>query len=173
MLMMLFGFFSLRQVIGYQTASDAFIRFGVLLTTFGLLLYALNQGLNHMTVHYMTHGTEREISKAVLLNHTIVIVAVKTGIAIIAGYGYLLGFTFMGLGLYLRFESGAMKTIAGLVCVVSVLALAVLILGDHVHDFDMLYRVARFAVMPLTLWAVILGLAMYKEHSSLSPDGSG
>ncbi len=43
------------------------------------------------------------------INHTVVIVAVKTGIAIIAGYGYLFGFTFMGLGLYLRFTSGAMK----------------------------------------------------------------
>ena len=159
-------------MLGHQTASDAFLRFGVLLTTFGLTLYALNQGLNHMVVHYMTHGTEREISRAGLINHTVVIVAVKTGIAIIAGYGYLFGFTFMGLGLYLRFNTGAMKTVAGLVCVVSVLALVVLILGDHVHEFDVLYRVARIAVMPLTLWGVVLGVAMYREYSSLTPGQS-
>ena len=78
----------------------------------------------------------------------------------------------MGLGLYLRFNTGAMKTVARLVCEVSVLPLVVLILGDYVHDFDLLYRVARIAVMPLTLWGVVLGVAMYREYFSLTPGQS-
>ena len=157
MLMMLFGYFAIRQALGHKTASDAFIRFGVLALTVGLIGYIFNQGLSHMTVHIINHGADRGASMSTLIAHAIDVHAVKLGVAIIAGYVYLVGLIFFNLGLYLRLTSGLIKTFSAIVAIVSLLALIVLGLGDHFHNLDDLYRVARIAALVLYLWAIVLG----------------
>ena len=168
MLMMLFGYFSIRQAIGNRTAADAFVRFGVLALTVGLIGFIFNQGLNHMIAHIINHGGARGATTATLISHAIDVQSVKVGIAIYAGYVYLVGLTFFSLGIYLRLASGHLKTLAGLVVLASAAALVVLGIGDHMHNLDFLYRVARYVALVLYLWAIVLGIAMYRGHTSLT-----
>ena len=71
--------------------------------------------------------------------------------------------------MYLRFNSGLHRVLAIVVGLVCIAALVLLVIGDHFHNLRTLYTIANLAVMPLNLWAIILGVALYREHSSLSP----
>ena len=51
-------------------------------------------------------------------------------------------------------------------------ALVVLAVGDHFHDLTALYKVATYATIPLNLWAIAIGVALYQEHPSLTPASS-
>ena len=112
LLMMLFGFYTIRSATGNRTAGDAFVRFGVLALTFAIFALVTVQGLTHMIVHFMVHGIDRGHSEATLLSHAVDIQAVQGALRIIAGYGFMSGFAFIGLGLYLRFPSAAHRIIA-------------------------------------------------------------
>ena len=168
MLMMLFGYFAIMQALGNRTVSDAFIRFGVLALTVGLIGFIFNQGLNHMIAHIINHGWARGGHHCHPDCPCVDVHAVKIGIAIYAGYVYLVGLTFLSLGLHLRLASGLLKTLSIVVAIAAFLSLIVLGIGDHIHELDDLYRVARIAALVMYLWAVILGIAMYRGHSELT-----
>ena len=168
LLLVLHGFFTIRRGLGDKTAADASIRFGILLLTFGTFGIATANGLNHMIVHIINHGADRGISQATLFGIAIDVQAVKAGILIIAGYGLLLGYAAIGLGLHCRFASGVHRTLALVMSVVALAALVVLGIGDHWHDLDAFYRVATLAVIPLDLWVITIGFALYREHPSLT-----
>ena len=53
--------------------------------------------------------------------------------------------------------------------VVALAALVVLAIGGHFHDLNDLCQVANRAPLPLNLWAISLGAALYQEHPSLTP----
>ena len=97
--------------------------------------------------------------------------AVKAGVTIISGYGYLLGFVAIAAGLSLHVRSGTHHWLAVLLLVVSVAALVSLLVGDHFHDLaGTFYTLADYATMPLSLWALILGVAMTRERLGLTPE---
>ncbi len=79
-----------------------------------------------------------------------------------------MGLTFFSLGLHLRLAPGLLKTLSIVVAIAAFLSLIVLGIGDHIHELDDLYRVARIAALVMYLWAVILGIAMYRGHSELT-----
>ena len=47
LLLLLFGFFTVRRAMSGRDASDAFTRFGVLLLTFAVIALASTYGMNH------------------------------------------------------------------------------------------------------------------------------
>ena len=126
-----------------------------------------------MIVHLINHGAERGIPPEALLNRAVHVQIMKAAILLIGGYGYLLGFGFLGLGLYLRFPSGIHKVLALVIVAVSLVGLIILVIGDHVHSLTLLYRVAGLTVFPLDSWALILGIALYTGHPSLAPSQPG
>ena len=57
---------------------------------------------------------------------------------------------------------------------VSIAALIALLIGDHFHDLaGTFYSLAEYAVLPLSLWALVLGVAMYQGHTSLTSGSVG
>ena len=166
--LVLHGFFTIRRALGDKTAADASIRFGILLLTFGTFGIATSNGLNHMIVHVINHGADRGVSLPTLFGIAVDIQAVKAGILIISGYALLLGYAAIGCGLYRRFPSGIHRALAAVMSAVAVAALIVLGIGDHFHDLDAFYRVATLAVIPLDIWALTIGVALYQEHPSLT-----
>ena len=172
LLLVLYGFFTVRRAIGDRTGSDASIRFGVLLLTFATFGIAISNGLNHMIVHVINHGADRGIERAVLIGIAIDVQAVKAGILIICGYALLLGYAAIGVGLAARFGSGLHRILALVMSVVALAALVVLGIGDHFHDLTDFYQIANRAPLPLNLWVIVLGVALYNEHPSLTPPNS-
>lgn len=166
-ILVLFGLYTIQRAVRDQTASDAFIRFGVLLIAIATIGLVFANGLNHMIAHVINHGANRDVALRTLYTLAVDIQAVKSGILIICGYAFFLGFATFALGLYSRFASGVHKSLAGLACLVAAVALVLLVIGDHVHDLPF-YTVARLANIPMNLWAVVLGLALWQGHPSLT-----
>ena len=169
MLLMLFGFFTIRRAMDNRTARDAFIRLGIMLLTFGIFALAITHGLNHMIAHVVNHGLDRGRSITTLLTLAVDIQAVKAGISIIGGYGYLLGFASLALGVYLRFPMGVHKMLAFAIMVLALVGLTLVIIGDHVHDLLALYRITAYSNIVFTAWGLVLGIVLYRGHPGLKP----
>ena len=168
-LMVLFGFFTLRDAVGRHTTSDAFIRFGVLMLTVAVVGFVLAAGLNHIIAHLVNHGTAEGFQRSAMVNQAVHVQSVKSGIRIISSYAYLLGYFLVALGLFARFSSGLLKGLALAVAVIALAGTVVLAIGDHIHTLGFLYRVAALAVLPLHLWVIVLGATLYNGHAALAP----
>ena len=167
-LLLLFGFLALRRVVSGESAESAVLGFGLLLLAFAVILFAASGGMNHIIAHIINHRGE-DRSLRTLLTTAVNVQAVKAGIVIIGGYGYLLGFACIALALSRVFPSGLHKMLALLVLLICLVALVLLLIGDHFHNLTTFYAVAERAVIPLNLWAIVLGVAMYQGHPSLTP----
>jgi uncharacterized membrane protein len=171
--LLIFGFFGMRHALGRGTVNRAVVTLGVFLVAFGGIGLALGFGLNHIIAHTINHGGGATNPRT-LITIAVTIQAVKAGIAIISGYGYLLGFTCIAAGLALHFRAGLHRWLSVVLLVVSVAALISLLIGDHFHDVaGTFYTLADYASMPLSLWALILGVSMYREHAGLTPNEQG
>lgn len=165
--LLIFGLFSVRRALGEGTVKRVLVTLGVFLVAFGGIGLAFGYGLNHIIAHTINHGGAAD--PRTLFTIAVTIQAVKAGIAIISGYGYLLGFACIAVGLSLHFSSGFHRWLAVLLFVVSAAALVSLLIGDHFHDLaGTFYTLADYATMPLSLWALILGVAMTREHTGLT-----
>lgn len=166
--LLIFGLFGVRRALGEGTGKRVLVTLGVSLVAFACIGLAFGHGLNHMIAHTINHGGAAD--PRTLFTVAVTIQAVKAGIVIISGYGYLLGFACIAAGLSLHFSSGLHRRLAVLVIVVSVAALVSLLIGDHFHDLaGTFYALAEHGTMPLNLWALILGVAMTREHTGLTP----
>lgn len=164
--LLLFGFFGVRRAVNRGTVAHGLVTFGVLLLAFGVIGLAIANGLNHMIAHIVNHGGDA--NTRTLLTIAVTVQAVKAGIIIIAGYGYLLGFAFIAAGLWRHFASRVHAKLALLLLVISTAALIALLIGDHFHDVaGTFYSLAEQAILPASLWALILGVAMYQGQSDL------
>ena len=85
MLMVLFGFYTIRRTLGDSSAGDALARFGVVLLTFAAFRFAFTNGRDDMIAHVINHGLEKDRSMAALVPPAVDIQAVKAGILIISG----------------------------------------------------------------------------------------
>ncbi len=170
LLTMLYGFLLLWRHVRDHGAGDAVTGLGLIFLAFAVFFIGVAGGLNHIIVHTVTHG---EQDPRTLYTFAINIQLVKAGIVIIAGYGFLLGFGLLSLGVRLRASGGLHKILAAAIAVISFVALVVLGIGDHYHDWaDELYTLANFAVLPLGLWAIFVGVSMYRGDEGLAMAGS-
>lgn len=171
--LLIFGLFGLRRTLGSGTLKHMVVTLGVFLLAFGGIGLAFGYGLNHMIAHTVNHGGGATDPRT-LFTIAVTIQTVKAGIAIISGYGYLLGFACIAAGLSLHFRSGLHRWLAILLLVVSAAALISLLIGDHFHDVaGTFYMLADYASMPLSLWALILGVSMSREDAGLTPKEQG
>lgn len=167
--LLIFGFFGVRRALEGGTVKRMLVSLGVFLLAFGGIGLAFGYGLNHIIAHTVNHGGSATDPRT-LFTMAVTIQAVKAGITIISGYGYLLGFAFIAVGLFLHIRSGLHGRLAVLLLVVSVAALISLVIGDHFHDLaGTFYTLADYGTMPLSLWAFILGMAMTRGHPGLTP----
>ncbi len=97
---------------------------------------------------------------------------VQAEILIIAGYGYVLGLATVSLGLYLRFPSGLYRCLALLFILVALAALVVLIIGDRFHSLSYFHTISKCFSLPLNSLALVLGIALYQGHSTLTQEKS-
>ena len=171
--LLIFGLvFGVRRALGEGTMKRVLVTLGVLLVAFAGIGLAFGHGLNHMIAHTINHGGSGD--PRTLFTIAVTIQAVKAGIVIISGYGYLLGFACMAAGLSLHFSPGLHRRLAVLVFLISAASLVSLLIGDHFHDLaGTFYTLADYGTMPLNLWALILGVAMTREHTSLTPGRVG
>lgn len=171
--LLIFGFFGVRRAVNRGTVAHGLVTFGVLLLAFGVIGLAIANGLNHMIAHIVNHGGATANTRT-LLTIAVTVQAVKAGIIIIAGYGYLLGFAFIAAGLWRHCASRVHAALALLLLVISTAALIALLIGDHLHDVaGTFYSLAEYAILPASLWALILGVAMYQGQSDLGQESEG
>lgn len=165
LLTMLYGFLLLWRHVRDHGAGDALTGLGLIFLAFAAFFIGVAGGLNHIIVHTVTHG---EQDLRTLYTVAVNIQLVKAGIVIIAGYGFLLGFGLLSLGVWLRASGGLQKILAAAITLISLAALIVLGIGDHYHDWaDELYTLANYAVLPLGLWAIFVGISMYRGDEGL------
>ena len=171
--LLVFGLFGVRRALGEGTLKRVLVTLGVFLLAFGGIGLAFGYGMNHIIAHTINHGGDATDPRT-LFTIAVTIQAVKAGITIISGYGYLLGFACIAAGLSLHFSSGFHRRLAVLLIVLSAAALVALLIGDHFHDVaGTFYTLADYATMPLSLWALILGVAMTRGHAGLTPGEEG
>ena len=105
LVLLIFGLFGARRAVTRGTVAYGLVTFGVFLLAFGVIGLAIGNGLNHMIAHVVNHGGGSTDTRT-LLTIAVTVQAVKAGIVIIAGYGYLLGFAFISAGLWRHFGAG-------------------------------------------------------------------
>ncbi|MDE0188173.1 MAG: hypothetical protein OXN80_03645 [bacterium] len=116
--LLIFGLFGVRRALGEGTMKRVLVTLGVFLVAFGAIGLAFGHGLNHIIAHTINHGGGG--NPRTLFTIAVTVQAVKAGIVIISGYGYLLGFAAIAAGLSLHFSSGLHRRLAVLVCVLGV-----------------------------------------------------
>lgn len=170
--LLLFGLYHIQRSATGGSVSDAFVRFGVvaLAITIALLLAAV--GVNKMIVHVLQHGglegidAERADALAWSLQAT------RYGITIGVWAAGAVGTLLLGLGLHDRFAGGYQKWFALLVVVASIAGLAATMIAEFAHDIAQeLVLVYGLYLLIVTIWYLLLGIALVNEESELTPSG--
>jgi hypothetical protein len=186
--LLVFGLFGVRRAVDEGTVKGLLVTLGVFLVAFGGIGLAFGYGLNYVIANTINHGGGATDPRT-LLTTAVTVQLAKTGIVTIAGYGYLLGFVCIAVGLYYRFSSALHRRVAVLVVVVSVVALVPMLTGNHFPDLVSNFpRLGNrgwlrslgsassppdYATLPLSLWALILGVAMTRQHPALTAGEEG
>ncbi len=170
--LLLFGLYHIQRSATGESVSDAFVRFGVvaLAITIALLLAAV--GVNKMIVHVLQHGgiegIDAERADALAWSLQATRYGITIGVWAAGGVGTLL----LGLGLYDRFTGGYHRWLALIVVVASIAGLTATVIAEFAHDIAQeLVIVYGLYLLVVTIWYLLLGVALVNEDSELSPSG--
>ena len=168
-LMMFAGFYAISRAHRGSTAGDALVRFSLIPFGFAVVVLSANAGLTHIVIHLVTHGASAEglgDPRIDLISGTLLFV--RGGLKVIGGYGFLLGYIVLALGLYNQFAAGFHKVLALIAILVALVGLAALVIGTHAHDLTGISRLSLLSGYPLYIWSLVLGVSLFRGDPNLT-----
>ena len=150
LLILLYGMAGVRRSVrDDESATAAWIRFGILSLTVGGVGWILADGVNHMVAE-IDIGSQQAMAEAIPMYQT------AQGITLISGLAVALGLLVFSLAISTREPSGFPRVLAWIVALASVVAMVALMIGQTAPS-DAAITVARACYVPWAVWSVSLG----------------
>lgn len=137
------------------------VRFGLLCLTVGIGGFVLSNGLDHITLHVLTHddSSSLEARRAIAASMG----STRAGIVVAAGSANFLGGLLLAVGLRTVLASAWQRRAATAMAVLLVLGLAAHISAEHLH-LAALEAVAGFSSLLVALWFAFLGVGLFGQQ---------
>jgi hypothetical protein len=170
--LILFGLIKLWPVTRSMDAKFRFItQLGIAFLAVFFLSRLFQRGVYHVVVHVSEHGiggATREQAVALMA-----LGAQTTGLIFryVGGTLGLVGLALFPWGVSTLFEKGFWKAASVVMAVYSVFGFVGLMLAEHVHGFDygLLGNIYTSLRILVSLWLIVLGVAIYKGKMQTSP----
>ena len=166
LILALYGQIALLRSLRSCRSDEALSQLGLLFLAVGAVGWVEMQGLNlEMADTYVEYAASFQSATAVF--------RVEFGISLIAGLAVAFGFLFFSLGLASRDEFN--RIAAGIIAVVSVIALVSQIIGISVTSLlSTMIQINRICFVFWAIWSISLGVGMLKRSASKpSHEGTG
>ena len=166
LILALYGQIALLRSLRSCPSDEALSQLGLLFLAVGAVGWVEMQGLN-------LEMAETSLEYAPSLQSAAAVFRVEFGISLIAGLAVALGFLLFSLGLASRDEFN--RIAAGIIAVVSVIALASQIIGISVAPLlSTMIQISRICYVFWAIWSVSLGVGLLRRSVSRpSHEGTG
>ena len=166
LILALYGQIALLRSLRSCRSDEALSQLGLLFLAVGAVAWVVMQGLN-------LEMAETSLEYAPSLQSAAAVFGVEFGISLIAGLAIAFGFLLFSLGLATRDEFN--RIAAGIIAVVSVIALVSQIIGVSVTPLlHTMIQINRFCYVSWAIWSVSLGVGLLRRSASKpSHEGTG
>ena len=160
------GFWYILRSQDNRTIAGVLIQWGSLILILALAGLAIGRGMTNLVVHILTAPAVTEIPQQQLYAAVGTIEAVRGGFRVTAALVLYVGSLALALGLVSRF--GAFQKVLAIVAIVlSVVAVVSFFAAQHGGSPAVFYRIVGIAGIPIMLWYLILGIAVYRDAPEL------
>ena len=158
LVLMVYGFYAVQNVMRDGGGGDALSRFGLLLLAVGAFGWVLAQGLTLVLAH-------ADLEEAGVLAVMLPVYEIESGITLISAMGVSLGILTFSLALSTRDDFNRIASL--IVSVVSVISLVCFIVAAVVPDqTDVMIGIGRIGYFPWVVWAVMAGVSLVKRDAA-------
>ncbi len=161
----LFGLYAFWRAAHEDTLSSAFIRFGLLTLAVGITGFIITNGLDHITLHLLTHDDTARAE--VMTERAYVVSSVRTGVVVACGVANIFGTLLLAVGLGMSFESAFQRAAARLMAFLSGIGLAANLMSTHLHTAPLAMMVG-FSTLLVMVWFIILGVGLASGKGKLT-----
>ena len=151
-----------------RTSAGVLIQVGSLLIILALAGLAVGRGMTNLVVHILTAPAVTEIPQQQLYTSVGTIEAVRGGFRVTAALILFAGSLALAVGLLPRFAGGTQKILAMAATVVSVVAIVCFFVAQHGGSPSVFYRIVGVAGIPIMLWYLVLGIALYQNSPAVT-----
>ena len=162
------GFWYLLRSQDNRSIGGVLIQWGALVLILALAGLAIGRGMTNLVVHILTTPAVTEIPQPQLYTAVGTIEAVRGGFRVTAALVLFVGSLALGLGLVSRFAGGIQKVLAIMAIILSVVAIVSFFAAQHGGSPAVFYRIVGVAGIPITLWYLALGIAIYRDSPSVA-----
>jgi len=165
LILALYGQFALLRSLRSDPGDEALSQLGVLFLAVGAVGWVVMQGLN-------LEMADTRVEDAASFQSAAAVFRVEFGISLIAGLAVALGFLLFSLGLATR--DGFNRLAAGIVAVVSVIALASQIVGiSAAAQMDSMVQITRLCYVFWSVWSISLGVGLLRRSNAKPSEETG
>ena len=169
----IWGFWHLMRAQNNRTVTGILVQSGVLTLVLALAGLAIGRGMTNLVVHILTAPAVTEIPQQQLYASVGTIEAVRGGFRVTAALILFIGSLALGVGLASRF-AGIQKGLSIAAVVLSVGAILSFFLAQYGDNPALFYRLVGLAGIVITLWYLVLGIALYRGSAALTgPEDDG
>ena len=164
----IWGFWFVLRSQNNRSVSDVLIQGGALVLILSLAGLALGRGMTNLVVHILTAPAVTEIPQQQLYTAVGTIEAVRGGFRITSALVLFVGSLTLALALTARFAGGIQKVLAIVAVILSLVAIVSFFAAQHGGSPAVFYRIVGVAGIPMMLWYLILGIAVYRNAPELT-----
>ena len=164
----IFGFWFVLRSQNNRSVSDVLIQAGALVLILSLAGLAVGRGMTNLVVHILTSPAVTEFPQQQLYTGVGTIEAVRGGFRVTSALVLFAGSLALAVGLAARFAGGIHKTLAIAAIVLAIIAIVCFFLAQHWGNPGLYYRIVGIAGIPMMLWYLILGIAVYRDMPELT-----
>ena len=165
------GFWYILRSQHNRSICGVLIQWGALILILALAGLAIGRGMTNLVVHILTAPAVTEIPQQQLYAAVGTIEAVRGGFRVTAALVLFVGSLAVALGLVSRFAGGIQKILAIVAIAVSVVAIVCFFAAQHGGSPAVFYRIVGVLGIPIMLWYLILGIALYRDAPELKSSG--
>ena len=165
------GFWYILRCHNNRTTAEVLVQVGALLLILALAGLAVGRGMTNLVVHILTSPATTEIPQQQLYAAVGTIEAVRGGFRVTSALVLFVGSLALAAGMIPRFDGGVQKVLAFVAIGLSILAVVCFFLAQHVGYPAVFYRIVGLAGIPIMLWYLVLGIAIYRGSPALTASG--
>ena len=162
------GFWYLLSCHSNRTKTGVLIQAGALLLILALAGLAVGRGITNLVVYILTAPAVTEIPQQQLYTAVGTIEAVRGGFRVTAALVLFVGSLALAVGLASRFAGGIQKALAIAAIALSIVAIFSFFAAQHGGSPAVFYRIVGIAGIPIMLWYLALGIAIYRDSPAVT-----
>lgn len=164
----IFGFWYILRCHNNRTVAGVLIQVGALVVILALAGLAVGRGMTNLVVHILTAPAVTEFPQQQLYTAVGTIEAVRGGFRVTSALVLYAGSLAMAVGFASRLAGGFPKALAIGAIALSILAIVSFFAAQHGGSPAVFYRIVGIVGIPIMLWYLSLGIAVYRNSPAVT-----